>query len=183
MELEKTTTFAGLVWVAGVLAMVLFQDTFAGSRQGIVLGLILVAMILVASYIILDGFWKIRHREVEQETLQNQALEEKIYELLQNSTTEDKMNELQKHREADEDRIYELLKQREADEDRIHELLQSGANEEKMYELLQSEIRQAEQTINDNTMRTAKLLVKYINKASLETIQKVEELEKEIHQI
>lgn len=182
MELEKTTTFAGLVWVAGVLAMILFRDTFAGSRQGIVLGLVLVALILVASYMILDGFWKIRHREWERETLQNQALEEKICELFQRDTKEEKMYELLKHREADEDRIQELLKRHEADEDRIHELLQSGTNDEKTYVLLQDEMKQTEQAINDNTMRMAKLLIKYINKASLETIQKVEELEKEIHQ-
>ena len=59
---------------------------------------------------------------------------------------------------------------------------QSGLNEDKIYEMVQDELKQMEQTINDNTMRTTKLLVKYIKKASQETMQRIGELEEEINQ-
>ncbi len=123
MGLEKTTTFAGLVWVAGVLALILFQDAFTGSSTGMVLGLLLVVFILIAAYLVMDGIWKLRQREKEREELQRQAFEDKIYELLQ------------------------------------------------------SETGKMEQSVNDNTMHMAKLLVKYINKASKDTIQRISTLE------
>lgn len=123
MELEKTTTFAGLVWVAGILALILFQDAFTASKTGMVLGLLLVVLILVAAYLAMEGIWKLRQRERERDELQRQAFEEKVYELLQ------------------------------------------------------SEAGRVEQSANDTTMRTAKLLVKYINKASQDTIQRIHTLE------
>ncbi|MDO4165778.1 MAG: hypothetical protein Q4D32_00060 [Eubacteriales bacterium] len=129
MGFEKTTTFAGLVWVAGVLAMILFRDAFTGSGYGIVLGLILAMLILVATYFVIDGIWKIRNRQLERENLQRQAYEDK------------------------------------------------------MVELVQDEMKQMEEAINDTTMRTAKLLVKYTNKTSKETMQKLEELEQEIRKL
>lgn len=272
MELEKTMTFAGLVWVAGILALILFEDAFTGSVSGIVLGLILVGFILAASYLILDGIWKIRFRDREQEEVQRQAYEQKMHELLQNGVADKLVQELlQRQGGLDEDKIYELLqKQKGLSEDRIYEILQeqnglnegriskmlqkqnglheekilemlrkqSGANEEKIaeilqrqsgineeklseimqkqnesddriaellqrqsesdgriaemlqkqsgfdeemvYELVQDELKQMEKTINDNNLRTAKLLIKYINKTSQETIQRIEELEEEI---
>lgn len=123
MGLEKTTTFAGLVWVAGILALILFQDVFTGSSTGMVLGLLLVVFILIAAYLVMDGIWKLRQREKEREELQRQVFEDKIYELLQ------------------------------------------------------SETGKMEQSVNDNTMHMAKLLVKYINKASKDTIQRISTLE------
>lgn len=126
MGLEKTTTFAGLVWVAGILALILFRDAFTGSVTGMVLGLLLVVLILIAAYLIMDGIWKLRQREKEREELQRQAFEDKIYELLQ------------------------------------------------------SETGKMEQSLNDNTMHMAKLLVKYINKASKDTIQRISTLEQRI---
>lgn len=126
MGLEKTTTFAGLVWVAGILALILFRDAFTGSVTGMVLGLLLVVMILIAAYLVMDGVWKLRLREKEREELQRQAFEDKIYELLQ------------------------------------------------------SETGKMEQSVNDNTMHMAKLLVKYINKASQDTIQRISTLEQRV---
>lgn len=123
MGLEKTTTFAGLVWVAGILAMILFQDVFTESSTGMVLGLLLVVFILIAAYLVMDGIWKLRLQEKEREELRQQAFEDKIYELLQ------------------------------------------------------SEAGKMEQSVNDNTLHMAKLLVKYINKASQDMMQRVNTLE------
>lgn len=83
MGYEKTTTFAGLVWVAGVLAMILFRDVFTGSKLGIVLGLILAILILVATYFVIDGIWKMRQAQIEREELQRKAYEDKMCELVQ----------------------------------------------------------------------------------------------------
>lgn len=123
MGLEKTTTFAGLVWVAGILALILFQDVFTESSTGMVLGLLLVVFILIAAYLVMDGIWKLRLQEKEREELRQQAFEDKIYELLQ------------------------------------------------------SEAGKMEQSVNDNTLHMAKLLVKYINKASQDMMQRVNTLE------
>ncbi|MDE6566839.1 MAG: hypothetical protein K2K70_03780, partial [Lachnospiraceae bacterium] len=143
MELEKTMTFAGLVWVAGILALILFEDAFTGSVSGIVLGLILVGFILAASYLILDGVWKLRRRDKEREGVQRKAYEKKMYELMQGGMVSKMMQELLQRQDGlNEDKIYEIMqKQSGPSEDRISELLreQSGINEDKLSEILQKQ--------------------------------------------
>ena len=243
MGLEKTTTFAGLVWVAGILAMILFKDAFASSTFGIVLGLLLTVLILAASYLILDGIWKIRRREAERAELQRQAHEDKVYELLQSMLEEEKeldlppnqgamdeetlarlikkqtgVNEkamsavLQRQGRKNEEAVMALLekqskqneettlallekqnkqneettlalleKQNKQNEETILALLQKqdGENEARISEWMQGELQKVEQAINSNTTHTAKLLIKYINKSSMDVMRRIGELDDE----
>ena len=55
MELEKTTVMSAIVWVAGVLAEVIFRDALSKSIFGIVLSIIIAVIVLVATYFIIDG--------------------------------------------------------------------------------------------------------------------------------
>lgn len=49
MELEKTTVMSAIVWVAGVLAEVIFRDALSKSIFGIVLSIIIAVIVLVAT--------------------------------------------------------------------------------------------------------------------------------------
>ena len=42
MQTRKTIIAAALVWMAGLLGIILFQDVFAGSLLGAVLGILMV---------------------------------------------------------------------------------------------------------------------------------------------
>ena len=55
MELEKTTVLSALVWVAGVLAEVVFHESLSNSVLGLVLSIIVAAIVIAATYFIIDG--------------------------------------------------------------------------------------------------------------------------------
>jgi len=50
MQTRKTIIAAALVWMAGLLGIILFQDVFAGSLLGAVLGILMVIVTLAATY-------------------------------------------------------------------------------------------------------------------------------------
>ncbi|MCH5268597.1 MAG: hypothetical protein J1E62_09685 [Lachnospiraceae bacterium] len=103
MNLEKSTTLAGLVWVAGVLAAILFQNVFASSRMGVILGILLAIVILIATYFAIDGIRIMIQTRSDTEILQQQAYEDKMIELMQHEiqgkmveTMQQEFEELQK---------------------------------------------------------------------------------------
>ena len=55
MQTRKTIIAAALVWMAGLLGIILFQDVFAGSLLGAVLGILMVIVTLAATYFMVDG--------------------------------------------------------------------------------------------------------------------------------
>lgn len=159
MGLEKTTTFAGLVWVAGLLALILFRDVFAGSGTGLILGLVLSVLMLVATYLIMDGVKGLIRSQQEREGLQQKAYEDKLYEFMQ-------------------EQIHELLEFEKATYEAVKNL---SFQEIPEGESIDSEILdQMAGTINDTTMRAAKLIVKYSNKTSTEMQKKLDTLSEEV---
>lgn len=277
MKSEKTTTFAALVWVAGILAVILFRDAFANSTQGIVLALILACLILIATYFLVDGIWKLLHSNQEKEDFIRKAYEDKMYELLEseiNKLSSDKMGNLLEKRMdkivdtkirrlfdeemrkltdgkmrkvmGDEfskvfnEKVSKMLKEEldgiksndsMSDSDNLEQMKTSIRNElEQMKTVFQDELKQTEssvqdglkqmetsiqdelkqvgtsvqdgfkqtetsvqdelkqlettiqdnkmeESINNTTMQAAKLLVKYTNKTSNDTLRKLMEIE------
>lgn len=159
MGLEKTTTFAGLVWVAGLLALLLFRDAFAGSVLGIILGLLLSVLMLVATYLIMDGVKKMLQTKQEREEIRQKTSEDKLYGFMQ-------------------EELYELL---DFEKETFEAVKKLRFREKPEKETVDPEMleRMAE-TMNETTMRAARLILTYYKKTSAEMQHKLDTLLEEI---
>lgn len=159
MEFDKSTILAGMVWVAGVLATVLFQNVFASSQTGVILGILLAVVILIATYFILDGIRTMLLRRHEEEMLHQKAYEDKMLEIMQHEMGElvdcektalEQVEKLVEREKANSERIAKLAETEKATSKSIEQILQSEklATEsmEKLTETVQAaETAQAEQ--------------------------------------
>lgn len=154
MQVEKTTVLSALVWTAGMLAEILFHDTFVQSFSGLILGTILAVIIIAATYFVIDGInAAIQAEHIREEEQRNQT--KKLVQIL-----EEEMAEQLRFEKA----IYACVKQdRELGGHCEPEVLQEMA-----------------ETINDTTMRAARLMVKYQNKNSEEMQKKLDLLHEEL---
>ena len=62
MQTRKTIIAAALVWMAGLLGIILFQNVFAGSLLGAVLGILMVIVTLAATYFMVDGMLMLKQQ-------------------------------------------------------------------------------------------------------------------------
>lgn len=82
MQTRKTIIAAALVWMAGLLGIILFQDVFAGSLLGAVLGILMVIVTLAATYFMVDGMLMLKQQSEEQQDLLQRAYQDKLLELM-----------------------------------------------------------------------------------------------------
>ena len=80
MQTRKTIIAAALVWMAGLLGIILFQDVFAGSLLGAVLGILMVIVTLAATYFMVDGMLMLKQQSEEQQDLLQRAYQDKLLE-------------------------------------------------------------------------------------------------------
>lgn len=154
MQLEKTTVLSALVWTAGMLAEILFHDTFVQSVSGLILGIILAVIIIASTYFVIDGINEVIRAGLAREEEQKKQTE-KLVQMLEEEMAE---------RLRLEKEIYACVKQNN-DGDGNHE-------PEALHEMVDA--------INDTTMRAARLLVKYQNKNSEEMQKKLDLLHGEL---
>ena len=95
MQTRKTIIAAALVWMAGLLGIILFQDVFAGSLLGAVLGILMVIVTLAATYFMVDGMLMLKQQSEEQQDLLQRAYQDKLLELMSSG---DGTSEWQKRR-------------------------------------------------------------------------------------
>lgn len=86
MQTRKTIIAAALVWMAGLLGIILFQDVFARSLLGAVLGILMVIVTLAATYFMVDGMLMLKQQSEEQQDLLQdllqRAYQDKLLELM-----------------------------------------------------------------------------------------------------
>lgn len=82
MQTRKTIIAAALVWMAGLLGIILFQNVFAGSLLGAVLGILMVIVTLAATYFMVDGMLMLKQQSEEQQDLLQRAYQDKLLELM-----------------------------------------------------------------------------------------------------
>lgn len=152
MELEKSTTLAGLVWVAGVLAAILFQNVFASSRMGVILGILLAIVILIATYFVIDGIRIMIQNRSDTEILHQQAYEDKMMEMMQHEI---------------EDKMVDVLQQE------FEELQKEYADIKREYGELQQEYTEIKQEYGE-LQEEFKELIGY-EKSTLDTLEKLEQ--------
>ena len=80
MQTRKTIIAAALVWMAGLLGIILFQDVFARSLLGAVLGILMVIVTLAATYFMVDGMLMLKQQSEEQQDLLQRAYQDKLLE-------------------------------------------------------------------------------------------------------
>ncbi len=167
MELEKTTVMSAIVWVAGVLAEVIFRDALSKSIFGIVLSIIIAVIVLVATYFIIDGINTILSNRGSDAWDKLYGYQERMFQML-NTKLEEQISL--------ERSIYDSLNGLGMVSQEYQEKAKSmfdNSGEDETAELMTLE--QAVEKINENTLNSAKLIAKYEVKNS-ESIKEILDL-------
>lgn len=149
--MRKITIYAAMVSLSGILAEILLRDTLVKTTLGIVLCIVLALIILVSGYLALDTAfeWVLQNKKRELE--QKKEADKKLYEILNNQI--DVQN-----------RIVDDLKQlQDRVDDIVLEHTVSGLEPEERG-LSEEEHSKITKEINDYTIKTAKVIVKYVDR-------------------
>ena len=162
MGLEKTTVLSAVVGVAGLLAEIIFRNTFSKNAVGMIFSLILAVIVLIATYYTVDG---VLTAVKEQQT----ALEDKHQEYYQMYCTYvDGISErigIDASRaileEIDVERI--MASQKEQIEKILSEAVAGvGTGDVTSFDGIgREELQKAVEAINANTLSAAKAIAKY----------------------
>lgn len=180
MKLEKTTIVSIIVWMAGILAELMFHDIFTKSVMGVVLSIILALIILVLTYYVVDGLVAIHDEsrivmvEEQKELVDYQKKSQQEHQkkmMLRLDVRLEEQLELSKQiisyvsggQPADE--LFQNL-----DNDEFSE---PPVDKEMMAQLLEKSVS----SINNNTVQVAKLLAKYQRQCNDDIQQILQELE------
>ena len=79
---------AALVWVAGVIAEIMFHDIFAVSVLGVVLQTVLAAAIIACTYFVLDGVVSGIRAVLKKRENRQREYDEKVFRLLEEKLSE-----------------------------------------------------------------------------------------------
>ena len=144
MEIRKTTLLSFLVFIAGILAEIIFRDVLAKSAFGVVLSVLLAVVIIVLAYFFYDGFYSFLTAEREMDKKLQEDYEQKLYSIL---------NEQLQFEKA----IYK----------EVHALMQGNEEtdhaENVSVKVLEERLNRLEASINEHTTTTAKIVTKYVN--------------------
>ncbi len=152
MRLEKTTIFGALVWSAGILAEIIFHDDLVSSNTGIIFMAVLAAIIVIDTYFVIDGVHRVW---VEELIISENKQIERTEQLFRN--LERKLDEQNKYTQKVSEDIRAM-----------YENMNDGNSDDKDYAPL---IKEAVDSINKNTVQTAKVIAKYQIKTN-DTLQK-----------
>jgi len=146
MKLENTTIMSAIVWVAGVLAEVIFRDELSKSMLGVILSVVLAFIVIITTYFVIDGINSVLLRERKEAEDRQRDYQDKMFKLLDEKLTEQLAEQL-KFEKA----IYSCVKD-----------IKDIKNDEKDDASLQEVI----QAVNDNTIQAAKIIARYQTKTS-----------------
>lgn len=167
MELEKTTVMSAIVWVAGVLAEVIFRDALSKSIFGIVLSIIIAVIVLIATYFIIDGINTILSNRGSDAWDKLYGYQERMFQML-NTKLEEQISL--------ERSIYDSLNGlgmvSQGYQEKAKSMFDNSGEEEPGESMT---LEQAIEKINENTLNSAKLIAKYEVKNS-ESIKEILDL-------
>ncbi len=167
MELEKTTVMSAIVWVAGVLAEVIFRDALSKSIFGIVLSIIIAVIVLIATYFIIDGINTILSNRGSDAWDKLYGYQERMFQML-NTKLEEQISL--------ERSIYDSLNGlgmvSQGYQEKAKSMFDNSGEDEPAESMT---LEQAVEKINENTLNSAKLIAKYEVKNS-ESIKEILDL-------
>lgn len=165
MDTEKTTLLSVIVGIAGLLVEFIFHDTLMGSVIGVVLSVILALIILCCTYFAVDGIKNSISAARKREENRKREYDEKLYRLLNKKLSE--QVKLQKG-------IYGALITLQQKKGSLQKDSQKDDQKGNWTELAES--------INDNVLNAAKIIVKYNQKNQKEADHVIEISTEEILQ-
>lgn len=165
MDTEKTTLLSVIVGIAGLLVEFIFHDTLMGSVIGVVLSVILALIILCCTYFAVDGIKNSISAARKREENRKREYDEKLYRLLNKKLSE--QVKLQKG-------IYGALITLQQKKGSLQKDSQKDDQKGNWTELAES--------INDNALNAAKIIVKYNQKNQKEADHVIETSTEEILQ-
>lgn len=165
MDTEKTTLLSVIVGIAGLLVEFIFHDTLMGSIIGVVLSVILALIILCCTYFVVDGLKNSISATRKREENRKREYDEKMYRMLNKKLSE--QVKLQKG-------IYGALITLQQKKGSLQKEPQKDEQKENWTELAES--------INDNALNAAKIIVKYNQKNRKEADHVIETSTEEILQ-
>lgn len=175
MEIRKTTLLSFLVFIAGILAEIIFRDVLAKSAFGVVLSVLLAVVIIVLAYFFYDGFYSFLTAEREMDKKRQEDYEQKLYSIL---------NEQLQFEKAIYKEVHALMQESE----------ETDLTENVSVKVLEERLNRLEASINEHTTTTAKIVTKYVNhntdeakaffeqnKSDLQSVMEGQEILEKIH--
>ncbi len=156
MELDKTTLLSVIVWVAGLMSEIIFHDALARSIPGIVLGIVIAVIVIVASYFTIDGIVTDINNSKEKEWNKKTGYYEKKLQALNN-----KLDEQIRLEKSVYDKLDDILVISRGQMEKAAESMfasqdnNSGKTEESIT------LEEAVEAINTKTLDSAKIIAKY----------------------
>lgn len=149
--MRKVTIYAAMVTLAGVLAEIILRDTLVKTTLGIVLCIVLAGITLIAGYLAIDTAfeWILQNKKTELEL--KKESEKKLYEILNNQI--DVQNHIVDDLKQLQDRVDDIVLDRTVS---ALEPEEKGLSEEDHTKITKE--------INDYTIKTAKVIVKYVER-------------------
>lgn len=149
--MRKVTIYAAMVTLASVLAEIILRDTLVKTTLGIILCIVLAVIILIAGYLAIDTAFEWILQNKKRELEQKKESEKKLYEILNNQI--DVQNHIVDDLKQLQDRVDDIVLDRTVS---ALEPEEKGLSEEDHTKITKE--------INDYTIKTAKVIVKYVER-------------------
>lgn len=162
MDLKKVSIFSAMICIGGVLAEIIFRDVLLRTVPGIVICVVLAAVVIISCYFAIDTAFSYMQLQKDREIDRQQDVEQEMYHILNDQV------EVQKA-------IYEDVKNLHEKVDSL-EMTSSISNIDTATQLSDEEHEKITKEINDYTIRTAKVIIKYVEKGMNDLKKSVEEL-------
>lgn len=88
MELKKTTALSAIVWVAGILAEIIFHDSLSESIPGIISSIVIAVIVIVATYFIADGINSIMESSIQKADEEQRGYQKQLLQQLESRIDE-----------------------------------------------------------------------------------------------
>lgn len=149
--MRKVTIYAAMVMLASVLAEIILRDTLVKTTLGIILCIVLAVITLISGYLAIDTAFEWILQNKKRELEQKKESEKKLYEILNNQI--DVQNHIVDDLKQLQDRVDDIVLDRTVS---ALEPEEKGLSEEDHTKITKE--------INDYTIKTAKVIVKYVER-------------------
>lgn len=149
--MRKVTIYAAMVMLAGILAEIILRDTLVKTTLGIILCIVLAVITLISGYLAIDTAFEWILQNKKRELEQKKESEKKLYEILNNQI--DVQNHIVDDLKQLRDRVDDIVLDRTVS---ALEPEEKGLSEEDHTKITKE--------INDYTIKTAKVIVKYVER-------------------
>ncbi|MCI9078272.1 MAG: hypothetical protein HFH68_05010 [Lachnospiraceae bacterium] len=156
MELDKTTLLSVIVWVAGLMSEIIFHDALSGSIPGIVLGMVIAVIVIIATYFIIDGIITDINNNKEKEWNKKTGYYEKKFQALSN-----KLDEQIRLEKSVYDKLDDILVISRGHMERAAESMFASQDDNFSKAVESITLEEAVEAINAKTLDSAKIIAKY----------------------